>query len=399
MQPIESISRKTSAGRGGCATVVVVPFLGLFVLAGCAMGYFLSIVPLYHVWQARSWTAKQCEVVSSRIDRGDDTARPDIVYRYVAGDREYTSNRYDFLPGKTNDSGVSAIVAAHPPGAVFECYVDPADPAQAVIDRTPTVWFLMGLVFFAVFGVLPGTIGAFALRGRARAAKAALAAGSPTGPSADSRFPSTTWLGSDAAPVVMRPVTSPLKALWVAIALCLLWNGIVGMFTLMEYRMFRDGNSGAWFLGLFLLLFQMVGLFMIGGVFRQFLALGNPRPKLTFSRSSVPLGGSVSIGWELTGAAHRVTRLRMTLKGREEARYRRGTDTHTDTNVFRTETLVDVNQAISIPRGSATLRMPADTMHTFTADNNKVIWTLHVEGEIARWPNMEEDFEITVRPA
>ena len=37
-------------------------------------------------------------------------------------------------------------------------------------------------------------------------------------------------------------------------------------------------------------------------------------------------------------------------------------------------------------------------MHTFNADNNKVIWTLHVTGAIARWPDIDESFDITVRP-
>ena len=377
--------------------MLIAPFLGLFVVVGTAAGFFMSARPLYLAWQARSWTPKRCEVISSRVEQHDDTARADIVYRYSVDDRVHTARRYHFIPGSTNDSTVAATVAAHPPGRVFECYVNPGDPTSAVINRTPTPWYYMGLVFFAAFAGLPGTAGLFLLRRRPRAAVQASAVAAPASPMGDGRFPSTTALGSDAAPVVMRSIASPLKTLWIAVGVCLFVNGIVGVFTYFEIRLFREGQGVAWFLALFLLIFQVVGVSLIFWVGKQLLALGNPRPVLTFSRGSVPIGGSVSIGWELTGAAHRVTHLTMTLKGREEARYRRGTDTHTDTNVFFSETLVDVSHAAGIARGSGTLRVPADTMHTFTADNNKVIWTLHVVGEINRWPDMEEDFEVTVR--
>jgi hypothetical protein len=117
------------------------------------------------------------------------------------------------------------------------------------------------------------------------------------------------------------------------------------------------------------------------------------------SRGAVPLGGSASFTWELNGAAHRVSALRITLRGTESARYRRGTDTKTDTHVFFTETIVDATHTMNIPRGNGIIRIPADTMHSFDADNNKVIWTLHVAGEIPRWPNIDDTFDITVRPS
>ena len=162
--------------------------------------------------------------------------------------------------------------------------------------------------------------------------------------------------------------------------------------------MFMKGEDFGWFLALFLLVFQAVGLALLAAVPYQLLALANPRPIITMSRGSVPLGGTVSFAWELSGSAQRVTELKMTLRGREEARYRRGTDTHTDTHNFFSETLVNATNATNIARGSGTIRVPANSMHTFTGDNNKIIWTLQVTGEIPRWPNIDETFDIVVRP-
>ena len=104
----------------------VVAFLGIFVAAGIAIGYFLSFRPLYLAYQARSWTPADCEVISSRVSASDDTSRPDIRYRHQIADRAYTSDRYHFIPGSTNDSTVAATVERYAPGTRFQCYVDPA---------------------------------------------------------------------------------------------------------------------------------------------------------------------------------------------------------------------------------------------------------------------------------
>jgi hypothetical protein len=406
MPRIKSISTTTASGRaGGCATAMMVAFLGVFVVAGSAIGFFMSARPLYQTYAARAWMPTACEVVSSRIVHGDDTSRPDIVYRYTIGGRQYTANRYNFMPGASNDSTVPAVVAKYAPGTTFECYVDPADPANAVINRTPTLWYFMGVPFFIMFAGIPGVIAAVTIRSRrrarARTAQQALSGGAAAAAAvavADSRFAHAPS-AADAGSIVLKPAASPLAKLITITLVCLFWNGIVGIFTVIEYRMFVQGDAFGWGMAIFLLLFQVIGLALLAAVPYQMLAMANPRPVITLSRGSVPLGGSATFTYELSGAAQRVTGLRITLRGSEVARYRRGTDTHTDTHVFFSETLVDATHTMNIPRGSGTIRIPADSMHTFEADNNKVIWALHVAGDIPRWPNIDETFDITVRPS
>ena len=398
MPHIKSISRNKSGQPGGLTTVLFVGFLGIFVVVGTAIGYFLSAVPLYSAYQARAWTPTDCEVISSRIVHGDETSRADIVYRYMVGDRQYTANRYNFLPGSNSDSTVPDVVARHPAGRRFECYVDPGDPSRAVINRTPTFWYYFGLLFFAMFAGIPGGIGVAVLTSgrRDRTAERALTGTQPRS-AGDGRFAHAPGAG-DIGPIVLKPAFSPLAKLLTITFICLFWNGIVGIFTYIEYRSFVQGDPVGWIVALFLLLFQIVGVGLLAAVPYQILALANPRPIIRLSRGSVPLGGSVSFAWELSGAAHRVTGLQMTLRGHEEARYRRGTDTQMDTHTFFSEKLVDATHAMSIPRGSGTIRIPGDSMHTFIADNNKVIWTLHVTGTIARWPDIDDSFDITVKP-
>jgi hypothetical protein len=90
--------------------------------------------------------------------------------------------------------------------------------------------------------------------------------------------------------------------------------------------------------------------------------------------------------------------LSIELEGREEATYRRGTSSVTDREVFASfgvvEQLAPAIQAI----GKGRVTIPARTMHSFDAPNNKIVWVLHVRGEIPSWPDSDDEFPLTVVP-
>jgi hypothetical protein len=44
------------------------------------------------------------------------------------------------------------------------------------------------------------------------------------------------------------------------------------------------------------------------------------------------------------------------------------------------------------------LRIPAESMHSFKAPNNKVVWTLLVKGDIPKRPNVKDKYELTIFP-
>ena len=45
-----------------------------------------------------------------------------------------------------------------------------------------------------------------------------------------------------------------------------------------------------------------------------------------------------------------------------------------------------------------TVTIPADSMHSFEASNNKIIWAVKLHGDIAKWPDVNLEFPITVLP-
>jgi hypothetical protein len=48
--------------------------------------------------------------------------------------------------------------------------------------------------------------------------------------------------------------------------------------------------------------------------------------------------------------------------------------------------------------GSVTIHIPEDTMHSIDTGNNKIIWSLWLEGSIPDWPDVSEYYEFTVLP-
>jgi len=113
--------------------------------------YFLSIVPLRRVWHARNWRATACIMLGSAVEEDHiESGLYQILvrYKYEVGGRLYRSSRYNFSVGTTAGlRGKRKVVARLAPGTRAICYVNPADPEDAVIDRGIT-W---DMVFCGVF--------------------------------------------------------------------------------------------------------------------------------------------------------------------------------------------------------------------------------------------------------
>ena len=53
---------------------------------------------------------------------------------------------------------------------------------------------------------------------------------------------------------------------------------------------------------------------------------------------------------------------------------------------------------MEIAQGFAVWQLPLQVMHTFQADRNRILWRLRVHGSIAFWPDIEDEYEITIYP-
>ncbi len=410
-----SISKKGSL-PAGCVGVPLLLFGLIFGAVGVGVAALTTVVPLWHLQQAQSWKPARCEVTFSQVansGRGD-TSRIDVRYRYEWGDKRYSGQRYDFTTGSDNfgNSAKAEIITHYRPGTTVDCFVNPQDPTQSVINRDVKWRYFFGFAFGLPFASVPLLMigfGLYARRSQRRQADSGIArwgvglgpVGGATTGGTTTQFGSPSGFGpasglGDAGPVELKPSASPLGKLIGMAALCLFWNGITGVFTYFELtKKFADAP---WFFYLFLIPFQLIGLALVWGVIKQFLALANPVPHLTLSSRSVALGSSFTLQWRFTGAVSRLAGLRITLQGIEEVRYRRGTDTYTDRHTFYDVPIIETSDGGRVEAGVATVNIPAETMHTFVASDNKILWKLCVKGEIPRWPDIDTEFPIMVRP-
>lgn len=381
----------------GPSTGCLVLFFGIFLATGCGLTYVFLWNPARQLVAAQGWQETPCTIESSRVEEVSDsdgsTYKVAVTFTYRGSDgREHRSSRYEFLEvSSIGYQGKAAVVARYPAGTRTTCWVDPENPAEAVLNRGFSLAYLIGLLPLAFVAAGAGGM-IWALRqGRKKVGAATPGAPRPS--------PFGVEIPADAAQArILKPKMSPVGKLIAIIFLALFWNGIVSVFVVLAYNGWRTGEGLDGCLTLFLVPFVLVGLALIWGVFHQFLTLFNPRLELTLSQGVLIPGRAAILQWKIHGRSGRVQRLRVVLEGTEQATYRQGTDTKIATEVFATIPVIETDQQMLIAQGTARVDVPEGAMPSFSADRNKVVWTLKTSCEIPGWPDSNEEYEIVVAP-
>ncbi|MBA4387848.1 MAG: hypothetical protein C0404_07695 [Verrucomicrobia bacterium] len=379
----ESISAKASGNTGKW---ILIPFFGVFFLMGMAFLVAFFIRPMIRIAKARDWPAVPCTVVSSEVSSHSGkstTYSVNILYSYEFGGRKRKSNSYDFLGGSSSGyDSKKAVVDTYPPGSTRVCYVNPADPTEAVLcrDLTATMWVgLIPLVF-----VLIGAGGmVYAVR--------LLVRGDPAR-SKTAELPRTID-----GMIPLKSSSSRIGRLFGVMFAAVFWNGIVSIFVALAVAGWKKG-AGEWGLTIFLVPFVLVGLGFIVGVVYEFLALFNPKPELRVSRPEIRLGEELLLKWQTKGNVNRLRDFEVILEASEEARYRSGKSTSTAKQVFFKAVMFRTEEPRQALGGQIGVTISPDLMHSFDGGNNKIVWTLRICGAIDRWPDLKDEYEITVLP-
>jgi hypothetical protein len=395
---------QTSISRSGRpAPILTAGFFALFLLIGIGVAFPTVINPLTSLMAAKKWPAVPCTILNSRVvthhSSKSDTYGADVLYRYTFKGKIYHSSRYSPADiSSSNFNAAKAIAARYRPGSTATCYINPANPQQAMLNRDWT-WGNALIALVPLVFILVGAGGVFfslrsAVRKRLGSTQSAVALSSGMIGDRTSMVPVDHRAGGA---MTLRPGAGPMKKLLLAIGVAIFWNGIVSVFLHQAVSGWSRGH-GDLCLSVFLVPFVIMGLGLIAWVGYQFLALFNPRPTLIIDHGAIPLGGSAQVKWSFMGRYDRISRLLLTIEAHEEATYRHGTTTSTDRHVFHRNHIADVTRPMEIYSGKATLAIPPGTMHTFTAPSNKIIWSLKIKGEIMGWPDVQEEFPIEVTP-
>jgi Protein of unknown function (DUF3592). len=389
--PLET-AKPARAGLG-CA----IPFGLLFAGIGLTVFWLVSLSPILRARASTDWVETPCRIISSKLDSysGSEgtTYRVAVRYRYTYEGRDYESDRFDFSTGRTN-VGVKrmrAVVKAHPPGHRTVCFVDPADPGSAVIDRSVpgVVWFGFFTLIFPVFGIGFIVFSWRSARKQRELARSPLAVSSATvSPSGheDDIVPGETLL---------KPSSGRVGAFLGVTFFAFFWNGIVGVFVFHAVKEFGKGFIG-WFLPIFLIPFVVVGVVMLGSALQAFSRLFAPAVEVRLDPSRLRLGSRVPFTWRLRGRG--VRKLAIRLVAREEVTYRQGTRTTIDKSDFLRATVFESTDRLALAEGRAELTLPDESVApAFAAKNNKLVWELVFDGEIPWRADVADRFELPVR--
>lgn len=408
MAPIPLPSRRKKPSPFKTAGLLV-GFFGIFFLVGAGLFLPFFVAPALRVVEARSWQAVPCVILSSgvRSHSSDDgvTYSIEALYRYEVNGREHRSNRYQFMGGSTGGyDAKSEIVARIPAGSETTCYVDPNDPFEAVVERGFTSDYLFGLVplFFAVVGL--GGMAIVVLGARAVRKEA----GRPSwGASLSELRPAAPPTGSvgvetGSGPLVLEPAMGRVGKLGCAMGVALLWNGITAPFVWIIARSFREGNP-EWFVMVVVTPFVLIGLLLLLGIPYSILALVNPRPRARLSRSALRAGEPVQIDWAFTGSAGRIRRLRIWLESfkttTETVTTNRSPSIRTRTEPLGTVDILDRgrDRLDALQSGTMTFTVPDDILPSSEGEGDGATsWKLKLQGEIAFWPDVLEEYPIAV---
>lgn len=400
-------------GKGKVGGVIIgVLFGGVFTAAGLGMLIFMTILPLWRTAISQTWTATPCTVERSEVlsysDSDGTTYRIDVLFFYEVNNQRYGSNRHSFsmIGSSSGHSGKQAAASQYPVGSTATCYVNPNDPTSAVLFRGlswANLWGLFPLPFLAVgLFVMYFSFFGDSSKGGTWRPKRGQRNKQDVIPS-----PSDGSSRDNIGPVVLRPGRARLgKFVGITFA-ALFWNGIVSVFLYQVIGGFMNGDVDAC-LTIFMIPFVIIGLVLIGAAFRGLLVLFAPGVIIELGRRAIPIGGSTELRWRISRGKGTMTGLSIKLIGQESATYTRGTDTVTDTHSFFEMELSETTAQTDDPlvqslgmneqQGQFILQLPDQTMHSFEARNNKIVWKLQVQAKVKHWPDPKDSYTITVLP-
>jgi hypothetical protein len=378
-------------------------FYLIFVLMGLGFTYLMFVQPVLNVWAARSWKETTCRVLSSAVGTHSGkhgyTYSVDIVYRYRIGRQWYTERRYDFRVGSSSGyDGKEAVVEQYPPGKHVTCYYNPADPADAVLNRDLPADLFFGLIpmVFTLVGAL-GVV--YSIKQRKQGTT-----GTPLAPAWMSGFAAAgSVTPKSAMPVLvdgkleLMPKETPTRNLVVGL---ILLAGVLApliAFTASQLQNSRTnpGDSGFIIVAVVFGLFSIVG---IRGVVISIMRMSDPRVHLRVTPGTLRLGRDFTLEWEMQGGKRRLSDLSIVLQCCEESEYQAGKSHGTAVSVCHSSELVNTQQPDELRAGKAIGSVPVTAMHSFNGGRNRIVWRLHVIGKVPRWAGIKDDYPVVIMP-
>lgn len=415
-------NRRTGSRKLGAAGEAL--FFAVFLLlggVGLAVLITTLVIPEWrvnHEFRSLVCTVQDKRCASSQRD-GETLYRPEIEIAYSLAGENYVVWTYDIQTARGNGysadpRAAEAVLKQFESGRQYTCWYDPQDLKTVVLVRGTEWWVWLAFLVPLSFVIIGGGGLAWSLLswGKSEERRASLVQRAaqldlfdPEGRGA--AFPTipngANLTNSPGTTLRFRLPAAGSRALTLSSILvaCLVWNGIVAVASVLALNGYREGHPD-WVLTLSILPFALMGLALVYFFFRQLHRATRIGPTLV-EISDHPLHPGQPYRVFLSQAGRRpLHRLEVLLVCEEEATFRHGTDTRTETRqVYRQP--VFSQDSFEVRRGlpfetSCELTIPGGAMHSFRSEHNEISWKLLVKGAVAGWPDYERSFPVIVHP-
>lgn len=135
---------------------------GLQLVAAGVVGFGLFLFVIFFVRavfdliRAAKWEQTTCQVIDSYLhtDAASTTGtgsktrgyRLRILYSYIYGGKDFLADRYNFVRWGTGGKKLTHILNQYRAETKVDCFINPGKPYQAVLNRSFSLRYLMGLL-------------------------------------------------------------------------------------------------------------------------------------------------------------------------------------------------------------------------------------------------------------
>lgn len=236
----------------------------VFFLAGLAV-FIKGAIPVYKSYQAENWqehyaTINNVEQIISYDDEGSATYGVKGKFSYTYNQQPHQSSQFSFVTGTDNIGSYqqdlySALNAQHQANQQIKIYVNPAQPSEAVYDKNIR-WGLFA--FHSMFLLAFGGVGIGAMFGGRFIKKE-----SKKEKELQTLYPNQPWKWKNEWHSNRINYDNKV-GFWAVGIFALIWNLISTPTSIMVLTSFTETKD---YFSLLVLLFPLVGLFMIGLTF------------------------------------------------------------------------------------------------------------------------------------
>jgi hypothetical protein len=128
----------------------------------------------------------------------------------------------------------------------------------------------------------------------------------------------------------------------------------------------------------------------------QILRCFNPMPVLVLSEQNIYSGSEIEVSWMFRGSTRSIYHLKLQLFGTENVSYGHGSSRRTEFSAFYSKVVFETEAPDQIAKGFCMVKIPDESMHSFTSSDNEIRWEIVVRGSTRTRVDVNEIFPIQV---